>query len=79
MTVHEAAEKARHEKTVDLEEIEAFFQKNKGLRLHIDVYKRQEQTKAAVPMQGDTMPYQVGLFRFAPDCGLYFILSLIHI
>ena len=32
-----------------------------------------EQTKAAVPMQGDTMPYQVGLFRFAPDCGLYFI------
>ena len=29
MTVHEAAEKARHEKTVDLEEIEAFFQKNK--------------------------------------------------
>ena len=31
MTVHEAAEKARHEKTVDLEEIEAFFQKNKGL------------------------------------------------
>ena len=35
MTVHEAAEKARHEKTVDLEEIEAFFQKNKGLRLHM--------------------------------------------
>lgn len=32
MTVHEAAEKARHEKTVDLEEIEAFFQKSKGLR-----------------------------------------------
>lgn len=32
-----------------------------------------EQTKAAVPMQGDTTPYQVGLFRFAPDCGLYFI------
>lgn len=34
-----------------------------------------EQTKAAVPAQGDTMPYQVGLFRFAPDCGLYFICS----
>lgn len=32
-----------------------------------------EQTKAAVPAQGDTKPYQVGLFRFAPDCGLYFI------
>ena len=32
-----------------------------------------EQTKAAVPMQGDAIPYQVGLFRFAPDCGLYFI------
>ena len=32
-----------------------------------------EQTKAAVPAQGDTRPYQVGLFRFAPDCGLYFI------
>lgn len=32
-----------------------------------------EQTKAAVPAQGDTMPYQVGLFRFSPDCGLYFI------
>lgn len=32
-----------------------------------------EQTKAAVPAQGDTMPYQVGLFRFAPDCGLYFL------
>lgn len=29
MTVHEAAEKARHEKTVDLEEIEAFFRKTK--------------------------------------------------
>ena len=35
-----------------------------------------EQTKAAVPMQGDTMPYQVGLFRFAPDCGLYFICGI---
>ena len=35
-----------------------------------------EQTKAAVPMQGDTTPYQVGLFRFAPDCGLYFICGL---
>lgn len=35
-----------------------------------------EQTKAAVPMQGDTMPYQVGLFRFAPDCGLYFLCGL---
>lgn len=32
-----------------------------------------EQTKAAIPAQGDTMPYQVGLFRFAIDCGLYFI------
>ena len=32
-----------------------------------------EQTKAAVPAQGDARPYQVGLFRFAPDCGLYFI------
>ena len=32
-----------------------------------------EQTKAAVPMQGDTMPYQVGLFRLRLDCGLYFI------
>ena len=32
-----------------------------------------EQTKAAVPMQGDTMPYQGGLIRFAPVCGLYFI------
>ena len=34
-----------------------------------------EQTKAAIPAQGDTKPYQVGLFRFAPDCGLYFICS----
>lgn len=32
-----------------------------------------EQTKAVVPAQGDTLPYQIGLFRFAPDCGLYFI------
>lgn len=32
-----------------------------------------EQTKAAAPAQGDAQPYQVGLFRFAPDCGLYFI------
>ena len=31
-----------------------------------------EQTKAKVSAQGDTEPYQVGLFRFAPDCGLYF-------
>ena len=38
-----------------------------------------EQTKAKIPAQGDTEPYQVGLFRFAPNCGLYFILSLIHI
>lgn len=34
-----------------------------------------EQTKAAISAQGDTKPYQVGLFRFAPDCGLYFICS----
>lgn len=32
-----------------------------------------EQTKAAVPSEEDATPYQVGLFRFAPDCGLYFI------
>lgn len=32
-----------------------------------------EQTKAKIPAQGDTKPYQVGLFRFAPNCGLYFI------
>lgn len=32
-----------------------------------------EQTKAAVPEGRDAMPYPVGLYRFAPDCGLYFI------
>ncbi|MGN0707195.1 MAG: type III-A CRISPR-associated RAMP protein Csm4 [Faecalibacterium sp.] len=32
-----------------------------------------EQTKAQIPAQGDSNPYQVGLFRFAPDCGLYFL------
>lgn len=32
-----------------------------------------EQTKAVVPAQGDTRPYEVGLFKFAPDCGLYFL------
>ena len=32
-----------------------------------------EQTKAAVPAEGDTRPYQVCLFRFAPDCGLFFL------
>lgn len=35
MTVHEAAEKARHEKNMDLGEMEAFFQRNKGLRLRM--------------------------------------------
>ena len=32
-----------------------------------------EQTRAEVPAQGDTRPYQVGAFRFAEDCGLYFV------
>ena len=32
-----------------------------------------ELTKAAVPDGADAAPYQVGLFRFAPDCGLYFL------
>ena len=44
--------------------------------LEFDRYARslhEGHFKAAVPMQGDTMPYQVGLFCFAPDCGLYFI------
>ena len=36
MTVHEAAEKARHEKNMDLGEMEAFFQRNKGLRLRME-------------------------------------------
>lgn len=35
MTVHEAAEKVRHEKEMDLREAEEFFQRNKGLRLHM--------------------------------------------
>ena len=42
-----------------------------GKPMIVRVYE--QASKAAVPMQGDTMPYQVGLFRFAPDCGLYFI------
>lgn len=34
-----------------------------------------EMTKARIGRQDgeDTLPYQVGVFRFAPDCGLWFI------
>lgn len=32
-----------------------------------------ELTKAAVTDGSDAVPYQVGLFRFAPGCGLYFL------
>ena len=58
MTVHEAAEKARHEKTVDLEEIEAFFQKNKGLRLHMkdDRLSLREEGKCRKLGKGDPAP-----------------------
>lgn len=32
-----------------------------------------ETTKASVPEPGDALPYQVGLYRFHNDCGLYFL------
>lgn len=32
-----------------------------------------ELTKAAVTDDSNSVPYQVGLFRFAPGCGLYFL------
>lgn len=34
-----------------------------------------ETTKASVPELGDTLPYQVGLYRFHDGCGLYFLAS----
>ena len=34
-----------------------------------------ELTKAAVHDAADSEPYQVGLFRFAPGCGLYMIIA----
>lgn len=33
----------------------------------------EEMTKAAVQPGKDTLPYQVGVYRFMPDCGLWFL------
>ncbi|MCM1578181.1 MAG: type III-A CRISPR-associated RAMP protein Csm4 [Ruminococcus sp.] len=34
-----------------------------------------EKVSAAVSDMGDTLPYRIGTFRFADNCGLYFILG----
>ena len=74
MTVHEAAEKARHEKTVDLEEIEAFFQKNKGLRLHMKddrLSLREEGKWIRAAGRAENWEKEIRLRRFRPEtfCG----------
>lgn len=34
-----------------------------------------QRTQANTRLEEDTVPYQVGLFQFAPDCGLYFLFA----
>lgn len=70
MAVHEAAEKVRHEKNMDLGEAEAFFQRNKGLRLHMedDRYSLREEGKwICAAGRAENWEKAIRIRRFRPE------------
>ena len=70
MIVHEAAEKARHEKNMNLGEIEAFFQKNRGLRLHMKddrLSLREEGKWIRAAGRAGNWEKEIRLRRFRPE------------
>lgn len=70
MTVHEAAEKVCHEKNMDLGEAEAFFQRNRGLRLRMKddrISLRKEGKWICASGRAENWEKEIRLRHFRPE------------
>lgn len=70
MTVHEAAEKVCHEKNMDLGEAEAFFHRNRGLRLRMKddrLSLREEGKWICAAGRAENWEKEIRIRRFRPE------------